>query len=129
MNYYYLPSESNPADDGTRNAPLRKAEPESDHIAAANDNQCSLFDEEEMKFRFQRGIPRGTAGPNLICHFKSARELDSFLQKRLRTPCTISKDVPGFGFFFTCLTFLIFLGSMYLTSTRPCLGFFLSITL
>ena len=84
INYttFLVPSESNAADDGTRNEVIRKSEQPWGHFRKALANECLLFPEHSLKDRFVRGLPRGPAALPLLCAFSDRQKLCHYLDKQ-----------------------------------------------
>ena len=94
MNYttYFVPSEANATDDGTRNESIRKAHLPSSHIRRALDNEGPLFPEDALQHRFVRGLPRGPAAVPLMQAVDNPESLTDFLTKHnQRSPVNFLK--------------------------------------
>lgn len=76
---YFIPSESNPADDGTRTRATRAGGATTERIERVLRGEEALLPEEDIQNKFVRGLPRGGAATALMTEFETSEELLNYL--------------------------------------------------
>ena len=92
MHTYFVPSELNVADDGTRGIDTRRDVLIHDDTRAALDKRAPLFPEHLLESRFMRGVPRGSARVPLTNAFETPEDMAEFLHKSLETLPSLNRD-------------------------------------
>ena len=83
LHTYFVPSELNAADDGTRGIDTRRDVLIHDDTRAALANDAPLFPEHLLQSRFMRGVPRGSACAPLTSAFDSPGQMADFLHHNI----------------------------------------------
>lgn len=89
---YFILSEANPADDGSRGSDTRKEVVVDPLTKLALENSVPLFPEQVLENRFVRGMPRGPAAQKLLSEFSSNEDLETYLRESFQKPCILGTD-------------------------------------